>query len=217
MDRKTALGILNLDVSASLADAKKAYRTLAKLYHPDVGGEISSTEEDPEARMKNINLAYRFIAPLLKLDESVTHDLKSISKEKHPEPRSKNTKKTGWADFLIKCEGFLIRLFFLKEEPVVLKKQSRKLSSKQEIKQKKDLFHDVLEKVYATPFDFEKRKTRIPKKRVLSKKHTDNDYQRYLELKQKMKPCRSGKNFNIPVGRVTKIKPVSRINPVNHD
>lgn len=217
MDKKTALELLNLDTSATLADAKKAYRTLAKLYHPDVVGEMSSTGEDPEARMKDINIAYRFIAPLLKLNESLIQELKSITKERHPETRSKNAKKTGWADFFIKCESFLIKLFFQKAEPVVLNKQKRKLSPEQETKQRKDPFRDVLKKVYATPFDFEKRKIQTPKKRASSKKHSDNDYQRYLELKQKMKSGRSGKNFNIPVGRVTKIEPVSRISPVKKD
>jgi len=52
MDKITALKILNLDTKASFEDAKKAYRILAKKYHPDVVVKNSSIEKDAESKMK---------------------------------------------------------------------------------------------------------------------------------------------------------------------
>lgn len=44
---------LGIDASASLDDIKKAYRKLARKYHPDV-----STEKDAEVKMRDLNEAY---------------------------------------------------------------------------------------------------------------------------------------------------------------
>ena len=57
MNRSVALKILNLNKKASFEDAKKAYRKLAKKYHPDVVEKNSSMEKDAESKMKDINLA----------------------------------------------------------------------------------------------------------------------------------------------------------------
>ncbi len=49
--------ILGIDYNASDDEIKKAYRTLAKKYHPDV-----STEEDATEKFKEINEAYQILS-----------------------------------------------------------------------------------------------------------------------------------------------------------
>jgi len=51
---KNYYSILGVDKNATDEDIKKAYRALAKKYHPDV-----STEPDAEQRFKDINEAYQ--------------------------------------------------------------------------------------------------------------------------------------------------------------
>ncbi|MGI9304780.1 MAG: DnaJ domain-containing protein, partial [Gammaproteobacteria bacterium] len=52
MKYKDYYEILGVDRSASQADIKKAYRRLARKYHPDV-----SKEKDAEERFKEVNEA----------------------------------------------------------------------------------------------------------------------------------------------------------------
>jgi len=217
MDKKAALEILNLDEAASLAEAKKAYRNLAKEYHPDVMGKKSHTKKDTEARMKDINLAFRYLAPLLKLNEPVKKFSKPAPDVELPERQPPKIKKPGWDVFFTKCEEFLNRLFLLKEKPVILKNQKQKRYSEQKSKQGKDPFRDVLKKAHERPVNCENKKTETPKKWNPTKTDSFSDYQRYMDLKQKMKSRHSRKNSNMSIGRVTKINPVNRVDAVNKD
>ena len=73
MNQKTALEILGLGPGATLAQAKKAFRDLAKQYHPDryskdlcPGDEIGAAQADARmSRMKQINQAFHFLSSLL--------------------------------------------------------------------------------------------------------------------------------------------------------
>ena len=75
-----ALKILDLPPDARLEDAKSAFRSLAKQFHPDrlVGSGILEgsdvTPEDAEIRMKEINLAYRALSKHLKPGRRVVTD-----------------------------------------------------------------------------------------------------------------------------------------------
>ncbi|OGR58480.1 MAG: hypothetical protein A3J80_10130 [Desulfobacula sp. RIFOXYB2_FULL_45_6] len=219
MDKKTAFEILNLDDAATLADAKKAYRILAKRYHPDVMDKKSFAERDVESKMKEINLAFRYIAPLLKLNEAVKIDLNPIFEDGPPVGRSHNARKAGWGGIVFKkFKEFLIRVLFLNAAPGVLINQKRKSYPKQKLKQSKNPFRDVLKKVCEKPLDHEKIKSAAPKKKNLSKRYTFINYhQKYIGLKQTMKSGRFGENYDISIGRVSKIEPVSRIRPINED
>ena len=72
MNQKTALKILGLGPGATLAQAKKAFRDLAKQYHPDryskevcPGDEIGAAQADARmSRMKQINQAFHFLSSL---------------------------------------------------------------------------------------------------------------------------------------------------------
>lgn len=57
MQYKDYYQILGVDREAALADIKKAYRRLARKYHPDV-----SKEKDAEAQMKDVNEAYAVLS-----------------------------------------------------------------------------------------------------------------------------------------------------------
>ncbi|MCJ9712559.1 DnaJ domain-containing protein, partial [Bordetella hinzii] len=53
MEFKDYYKILGVESSASEDDIRRAYRKLARKYHPDV-----SKESDAEARMRDVNEAY---------------------------------------------------------------------------------------------------------------------------------------------------------------
>src|SRR5690554_2039387 len=57
MQYKDYYKVLGVDKSASQADIKKAYKKLARKYHPDV----NPNDKDAEARFKEINEAYQVI------------------------------------------------------------------------------------------------------------------------------------------------------------
>ncbi|KAA6224791.1 MULTISPECIES: DnaJ domain-containing protein [unclassified Campylobacter] len=64
MDINTAYGILNLDKNASIEDAKKAYRRLAKQYHPDVLNANKVSDEQLKQgvlKFQQINEAYELL------------------------------------------------------------------------------------------------------------------------------------------------------------
>jgi len=217
MDKKAALEILNLDEAATLTEAKRAYRNLAKRYHPDVMEKKPHAKKDTEARMKDINLAFRYLAPLLKLNAPVKKSSKPTPDDEFPEMQPPKIKKPGWDVFFTKCEEFLNRLFFQKEKPVVSKNQKQKRYPEQKSKKGKDPFRDVLKKAHERPVNCESKKTETPKKRNPTKTDSFSDYQRYMGLKQKIKSGHSRKNSSMSIGRVTKIDPVNRIDAINKD
>jgi len=61
MEYKDYYQILGLERGASLADIKKAFRKLARKYHPDL-----SKEPDADARMKEVNEAYAVLSDPIK-------------------------------------------------------------------------------------------------------------------------------------------------------
>ncbi len=57
MSKRDYYEVLGIDKSANEADVKKAYRTLAKKYHPDV-----SSEDNAEAKFKEVQEAYEVLS-----------------------------------------------------------------------------------------------------------------------------------------------------------
>ena len=104
MDKNTALKILGLGSGASLDQAKKAFRDLAKRYHPDrysqqvyPDDEIRSAQADARMnRMKQINQAFHFLSPLLVSTESVSSDSapSGVAVEKESDPPFSQKNKT---------------------------------------------------------------------------------------------------------------------------
>ena len=66
MTLEESFRVLELPRSASIADVKRAYRRLARLYHPDRHhNEDAHAVQKAEARMKRLNSAYRTLSQLL--------------------------------------------------------------------------------------------------------------------------------------------------------
>ena len=110
MNQKTAFKILGLSPGVSMAQAKKAFRDLAKQYHPDLDARKKIGDVRAGARMermKQINQAFHFLLPLL-------------SKEnKGPDNPSKETSgsastKVSFSDLVQLFKKFFKLRFFLK-------------------------------------------------------------------------------------------------------
>ncbi len=94
MNQKTAFKILGLGPGASLDQVKKAFRNLAKRYHPDhfspdrfPSDEIGSASAAARLnRMKEINQAFHFLVPLLTPTDALAE---KASTNKPPSPKQK--------------------------------------------------------------------------------------------------------------------------------
>jgi hypothetical protein len=109
MNQKTAYKILGLGPGASLGQAKKAFRNLAKQYHPDryplnPGSQSPSDQtgsrgltaslelgaNQAENRMKQINQAFHLLAPLLAGTDEMSGNASTgkppVSKERKAKP-----------------------------------------------------------------------------------------------------------------------------------
>jgi DnaJ-class molecular chaperone len=227
MDKKNALKILNLGTKASFEDAKKSYRDLAKKYHPDVVVKNSSLEKDAESKMKDINLAYRYLAPKLRSNKSAGEKKSSKYKQSHQQPhkQSKDHRNTGKKESPEKDVGSMesigkkiiesfTKAFFKK--PTTIKPLRKKNRKEQVVRKRtgKVFFEDVFKQVH---------KGSIPKTRTKKKKNTgyankkgpSDYYQRYMILKRKMTSVQSRTNQDLTIQRVEKIDPVRPVNPIS--
>jgi hypothetical protein len=62
--RCTALGILDLEPGATEEEIKSAYHTLVKVWHPDRFQHDEGLRESAEAKLKDINTAFKFLSSL---------------------------------------------------------------------------------------------------------------------------------------------------------
>ncbi|WP_157238020.1 DnaJ domain-containing protein [Desulfobacter curvatus] len=65
MDKQKALDLLGLAPSATRADARTAFRKLAKTWHPDRFAKDPLKAKIAEKKMKQLNGAFHFLLPLL--------------------------------------------------------------------------------------------------------------------------------------------------------
>lgn len=65
MDKQKGLDILGLAPSATLTDARTAFRRLAKTWHPDKFAKDPLKAKSSEEKMKQVNEAFHFLLPLL--------------------------------------------------------------------------------------------------------------------------------------------------------
>jgi len=213
MDLKAALDILNLDAAATLSEAKKAYRALAKQYHPDVVGKTASTAKDAEARMKDINLAFRYLAPFLKLNAPVKRASVKMPEAKPPEVKPETIKT--WGAVFDHCLQLLTRYFVQEKPPQGMPKKSP--PPKQGLKRNKEDFRTVLKNIKTGPLPEGKIPSGRPKKMKSRPKASFGYYQRYKDLKQTMKSGRSGKSTDDSIHPIAEIDPVTRVNAVGKD
>ena len=80
--------ILGVTPRASRSEVQEAYRSLAKVYHPDVHGSATRTVQDRmQAAMGQINEAYRVLSDSAlrqEYDRSLTEALRSRSRQQRP-------------------------------------------------------------------------------------------------------------------------------------
>ncbi|MCP3871667.1 MAG: DnaJ domain-containing protein [Desulfobacteraceae bacterium] len=216
MDRKTALEILILEDGVCLEEAKKAYRSLAKKYHPDVVGKNALPQKNAEVKMKEINLAFRYIAPKLKSRKTIKKE--NIKEEKTTKGKSTKSQKDTLFSFFYKMSETFVSDFIKakpqKDAKKILKKdkpvKTRKARQNRNIR-----FDDVFKNVHK---DGVKKKTTIHKKKQDPLKRDPFErYQKYMALKRKMKSRRSSRHQEVEIGRVEKIEPVTPVNPVGKD
>lgn len=206
MDMKTALNILNLDAGVSSDDAKKAYRGLVKKHHPDLVENHPCQKRNAEIKMKEINLAYRYLAPLLMANKPVQEII---------EDNSIKHERYEIFSFLSKIFGELLTGLHKKKGNRAFKNKLKKENQLKKTNGKKVRFDDVFKRVYTVSSDGEGRKARKFNRRKPSQKTSPyHGYQKYMALKKKMKSGQSSLNQDISIGRVDKIEPVKPVNPV---
>ncbi|NOX35792.1 MAG: DnaJ domain-containing protein [Deltaproteobacteria bacterium] len=211
MDKKTAFRILNLDAAvATFEDAKKAYRNLAKKYHPDLVAKNNRAEKNAESRMKDINIAFRYLSPLLRSDKAI----KKTKEKKYGRKIKKGAPGKGGKDvifsFLSKMFGLLPGLFNKKS----IRKEKPPRKSKDNQKGKTTSFDDVFRGLYKDRSNSDKTTFKQKNKRNFQNSDPYYGYQKYMALKNRMIKRQSSSHQDIGMKRVEKIKPVNRVGPV---
>lgn len=85
-----SLHLLDLDRESTLADAKKARRELAMIWHPDRFGDNDELRRRAEDKLKDINLAYEQVTDYLR----VTAPQKAILAAPEPDAATEEARKT---------------------------------------------------------------------------------------------------------------------------
>jgi len=234
MDKITALKILNLDTKASFEDAKKAYRILAKKYHPDVVVKNSSIEKDAESKMKDINLAFRYLAPHLRSNKHPGKTKESQKKQSHKEPpkhpndfkntsKKKSVKQESDVKHSMSSMNSLSKKIMESFTNIFLKKTTATKPFKNKFKKdqvvrnqtNKVFFEDVFKQVHkGSLLNTETKRKKKKKTGLLNKKNSSDYYQKYMILKRKMKSVQSRTDQNMTIQRVEKIDPIRPVSPI---
>lgn len=210
MDEKAAFALFNLTETASLKDAKNAYRTLAKKYHPDVMRKEALTEIESEARMKAVNQAYRVIVAVLKHRESISKKPESFHCEKKPQFTSKSIENEESDGFIGKLKELLKKFFFDKPSQASAIKKNSFSTFKNESQEVNGTFSNILRSVFISQPENKKQKIAIP-----IKTRSMTGFKKKIGLPQLTKSRYFYKNRKMGVDINSCIEPVSRINPVN--
>ncbi len=116
MDIQRCFEVLELDPDAGADDAKQAYRDLVNIWHPDRFSSNPRLQKKSEERLKDINIAYETISPVLSSRKSTgpasEHQAKSEKKPgpetgRRPDSQSKNHKGTATTGTPDKTEAFV--------------------------------------------------------------------------------------------------------------
>lgn len=246
MNQKTAYKILGIGPGASLAQAKKAFRDLAKKNHPDrypscspdtcPGGEIGSAKAEARMdRMKQINQAFHFLAPLLPSadevpDKSAT-DKAFTSKAatskaftdtppRAPEKNASSKTNLWFLDILGRLKKGIKSKFFGKVDPLSTSCVKKPLKSKVKNREQKAVrFSTILNTLHpGAGFDEKSRDsggTIQPRDSNTCPKglrgQPYGNYIKYMALKKKI-DARAGRYGEQTFDRIEKIRPVKGVN-----
>ena len=205
MDKQTAMKILGLSSEASAAEAKAAYRSLAKTHHPDrYAGDVRKAR-DAENRMKEINGAFKFISPHLAdrpPDKTVT------------KPSSTSSVSDFFSNVSRHFRAGTARAG-KRNAPSRNKSTAPKKVRKQKPRPAKPVFNAFLKNAAPEmPHDSPNLVPGKPSGRPAVDAY--QNYRRYMALKKKVQAQRR-RSKNMGIGRVESISPVQRVKPVGED
>jgi DnaJ-class molecular chaperone len=216
MDKQTALNILNLDASVTVDEAQKAYRRLAKKYHPDV----NAGNEKYDNQMKQINLAFNCLAPILpKTRKKKQSQSKPQRFQNRPES---NRKRQIFSQMLalIKRRYKALKTAFEQGKQSEKKNQSRPDTSKNSQKRPSGQmrFQEIFEQARGHSFRQDKKREPSPsddsEKPISSTVKPFQGYASYMAYKKKMAAGKRKKNRSSAISRVEKIQPIRPVDPI---
>ncbi len=105
MDTQKALEILNLNRYASLEQAKQAYKTKVKFYHPDRFHNDLKKKEKGEEKLKEINLAYEQVKEFISSRPEKIRPTKIQTPSKPPEKTKTTTSRQPGPEIHFKKEA----------------------------------------------------------------------------------------------------------------
>lgn len=214
MNKKTALKILGIREGTSLVQAKKAFRHLAKQYHPDRFARDAAQAEPHTDQMKLINQAFAFLAPLLTEESSEEVSLAGPSL-----PRKKETPPVSvFSDILGELGKGLGSIFHRK--PGVGQRSPKKHPASERQKFRHQQHHGQVPR-------FEKILHRLHpgsavvcgRTRPLGKNQQVQPYANFIKhmaLKKKM-AANIQRRDRQTIGRIEKISPVPRVTPLGEE
>jgi len=213
MDKKTAYTVLNLNTGATREAAKINYRKLAKIYHPDLSFHGSDAKNN-DLKMKEINIAYRFLIPFLKVENDTESPKKNIITQKDKKDINKTTNHPQ-ESFLSKIIREVKHSFMAAAQMNRKKKPQNKTfkaSMSGAVRQTKNVqFDNILSKFHVDKVGY---KSTIKKPiHKINKINSSKTYRSYMELKRKMRVNKT--NQNTSIGRVERITPIDPVKPVN--
>ncbi len=240
MNKETALHVLGLSAKASLEQAKNAYRQLAKKHHPDVIEKKSNPAPQVESRMKDINLAFRFLVPYLKSESTIEKiDKNKPFREKKPAEPAESAGFTHSKQNTHNTIFSVLTSFFARAVSGLGQKQrpgnkSRSHPQKKQSapghKTDKMKFDDVLNtfsanRVKRNSLTGVKTKSINGGKskhiKAKSNLHPDRQapspysrYRQYMALKKKYQPISRYRSKGMKIERVTKIDPIRPVDPI---
>lgn len=215
------MNILGIDAGDGFETAKKAYRNLAKKYHPDVGQKDPGIQKNTEEKMKSINLAFCCLAPFLKSREQAPSDgeKKKTTPEKNHQPNEPPLKKQS-------IFRYMQNFFHTFDHPSQgdngppednSNRQTRhtfsqKTKRKPVFSRRRGEFKTVLKEAGKRPPVSSYRKPSPSKHQDRSDSYSR--YQQYKRLKNAMASSKLRKNSDLRVSKIERITPVRPVTPV---
>jgi curved DNA-binding protein CbpA len=90
MDYQECCGILDLIPPVTLEDAKQAYKDLVQVWHPDRFTHSPRLQVRAENKLKQINLAYETLEPLLQSQKEIR--IREANRKAQPVPEPNNSR-----------------------------------------------------------------------------------------------------------------------------
>ncbi len=207
MDRTQALKILHLPADASFGDVKKSYRILARKYHPDLSSFKNRHTGASDSKMKQINLAYCFLASVPEPEESSEQSSADVFKT-----CAAHNKTRSW--LLRFRQGFLnfFHSLVLSDRTVQGPECAQKnRAGKPACAVSDQSFDRILRNAGHKPY-------RPDHSGKSSEKHAVHaGYRRYVILKNQMALMKSAR-YRISDGdRIDPVQPVSCVQPLRYD